>query len=695
MRRFSNPQQVIYEGLALIRHMGPRWIAKRVYQTTLHKSGTLKRRSPLEQWNSRPLADYLRNGISSEPVAYVRWRETGAGRFFFDELPQPDLLSSVSRRKAVVEAERLLMGQWTYFGVHPVKVGLPPDWYSNPLTGESAPADRHWADIPDFAFGDIKLVWEASRFTPVFVLVRAYAHTKDDRYAEAFWALVKDWAERNPPQCGPNWKCGQEAAFRVMAWCFGLYGFLASQQTTPERVAMLSRMIAVTAQRIEGNIGYALSQNNNHGISEAVGLFTVGTLFPEFHRAQSWRNKGRMLLESQATRQIYADGAYVQHSMNYHRVMLHDYLWALRLAERNGEPFSHQLYGQLLRSSEFLDNMTDANSGQTPNQGNNDGTLVLPLSDCDYRDFRPTLQALRYLCTRRRQFAEGLWDEMMVWLFGPESLDAPMAPTLRPSCQASHSGNYVLRGPESWAMIRCTEYRDRPAHADQLHFDLWWRGLNITLDSGTYLYNAAAPWNVAFSGTAAHNTVMIDGRDQMRRFSRFLWLDWARGSNVRHNSEGDSESWQGEHDGYQRLNVIHRRKIERYGDRWNVIDDILGHGNHKVSLRWLLPDLPVSTDAQCGLVRLETTQGPVIVTDTSSTAADFTLVRGGQRIAGKGSHSEDITRGWVSYTYADKEPALSLGLDVETSLPVRFETRFEFGMHDCDLHQPQMRIGEV
>lgn len=106
--------------------------------------------------------------------------------------------------------------------------------------------------------------------------------TGDERYPDAFWRLVEDWAVHNPPQLGPNWKCGQEAAFRLMAWCFGLYGFSQSPHTSPERVSQLGCMVAITAERIEGNIAYALSQNNNHGISEAAGLFTAGILFPNF-----------------------------------------------------------------------------------------------------------------------------------------------------------------------------------------------------------------------------------------------------------------------------------------------------------------------------------------------------------------------------------------------------------------------------
>ncbi len=112
--------------------------------------------------------------------------------------------------------------------------------------------------------------------------MRAYWRTGEERYAELFWQLIEDWRAQNPPQQGPHWKCGQETSLRVMAWCFGLYGFLDSQSTTAARVAMLAQMIALSGQRIAANLDYALSQRNNHGISEGMGLWTIGTLFPEF-----------------------------------------------------------------------------------------------------------------------------------------------------------------------------------------------------------------------------------------------------------------------------------------------------------------------------------------------------------------------------------------------------------------------------
>jgi len=687
--------QLISDGISLAQDMGPRWIASHVYQTARRKLPLMRRRLPLENWDRHPLADWLRAGIPADPLRYIQWRQTGAGKFFFDELPQPDLLSTRSRRQAISQADAVLSGKWLYFGTLSVDAGFPPNWFRNPLTGESAPADRHWANVPDFSFGDIKLIWEASRFSPVYVLVRAYALTHDERYAEAFWTLVEDWASHNPPQLGPNWKCGQEASFRIMAWCFGLHAFLSSPYTTPERVVALSTMIAVTAARIEAYIGYALSQNNNHGISEAMGLLTAGLLFPEFQRAESWRSLGKTLLDRQALMQIYADGAYIQHSTNYHRVMLHDFVWALRLAELNDSPFSRDVYAQLRRSAEFLDDITDDHNGGVPNYGNNDGALVLPLTDCDYSDFRPTLQAVYYLGARRRRFGAGPWDEALVWLFGTQSLNAPILARERHQPLTSTSGYSVLRGPESWAMIRCAVYQDRPAHADQLHLDLWWRGLNIALDSGTFLYNTDPPWDGAFLCTAAHNSVTVDGKDQMRRFSRFLWIDWARGSNLKHTRERDCEFWSGEHDGYKRLGIFHRRTIERHGDLWNIRDDILGNGQHRVRLHWLLLDFPAAVHDSVGTVQLKTPKGLVRIRAKCITQANFTLVRAGKIIAGNVAGPDEPARGWVSPTYANKQPALSFALEACDKLPITFETVFEFAQNEVDDRQPQEWVAEL
>jgi hypothetical protein len=284
---------------------------------------------------------------------------------------------------------------------------------------------------------------------------------------------------------------------------------------------------------------------------------------------------------------------------------------------------------------------------------------------------------------------------MPVWLFGEEWLNAPIpTATTMPTSFESSSGYYVLRGTESWAMVRCAEYRDRPAHSDQIHVDLWWRGLNIALDSGAYSYNAPPPWDNAFVTAAAHNTITVDGQDPMRRFSRFLWLDWAQASNVHYSPAKESDHWRGEHNGYRRLGVIHRRTIERRGDTWKIVDEVLGNGRHRVRLHWLFADFPSTIDADAGTLKLKTPRGSVTLSTTCTVATDFSLIRAGETIAGAASCS-DMARGWISRTYASKEPALSLALEADATLPVRFETRFEFAISGSDDLQSAGRFAGV
>lgn len=660
----------------LLRHFGPGWALYRLSRAFSQRTGLLAWRLPAQTWEARPLAIWLRPGVPSQPEAYVAWRQQQAGHLFIEASALEALPAMFDVRDLLAEVDAALAGRWRYFEHIKFDTGFPPDWHLNPLTGQRAPANRHWSQIGDFDHGDIKLIWEPSRFGMAYKLVRAYAATGNDRYPAAFWALVEDWREANPPHLGPNWKCGQEAAFRIMAWCFALYGFADSCHTTAQRVARLAAMIAAHADRIERNMGYARSQKNNHAISEGVGLWTVGLLFPEFKDAKRWQEKGRQVLEEEARRPIYPDGAYIQHSTNYHRLMLHDYLWAIRLGDLNGQPLSDELRERVSQAYEFLYQLQDAETGQVPNYGANDGALILPLNTCDYSDFHPVLNTVHYLYHGERLYPPGPWDEDLLWLFGPEALQASVKEKPQYSLSADDGGYYTLRSRRSWAMLRCAAYRDRPSHADQLHFDLWWRGINIACDAGTYLYNGEPPWDNGLVSTNVHNTVTVDGQDQMIRAGRFLWINWARGR-VRQREYSQSnvlEYWEGEHDGYQRLPkpITHQRGIAHLSDdAWLVVDDLIGEGEHIFLLHWLLPDFPYRFEENTCRLILTTEHGSfsIQVMTRPETMPTLSLVR-----------ADPVTiRGWRSRYYGKREPALSLALEMRSTALARFVTLFASG----------------
>jgi asparagine synthase (glutamine-hydrolysing) len=633
---------------SLYQSLGARWLMFRVGYALRMRTGFIRKQMPAYDWKDRPLKTWVKKKIPSTPEKYVQWRKQNSPAFFFKEVKFPDSIPW-NPKHVVNEAERLLRGELKYFAHEFIQTGFPPDWHKDPVSGKKLDSQKHWSEISDDGNVDIKFIWEASRFGMVYPLVRAYASTRDEKYVEAFWKLIQSWAEANPPNTGPNWMDGQEAALRLMAWMFGFYAFIDSPSSNPERIAQFTVMVAAHAERIYKNIDYAISTSSNHTISEAFGLWLVGLLFPELKDSEKYFALGRKLLDQEVAAQIFPDGSYSMHSLNYHRFILQIYLCAMRLGELNRFPFSESLKQRVRRSVDYLYQLIDPETGQMPVYGSNDGALVLPLNNCDFTDYRPVLQLGSYLTKRTRLFESGAWDEPLYWLYGPQALQAKVESSPQTSQSYADGGISVLRGSQSKAVIRCTDFRSRPSHADQLHVDLWWRGNNIACDAGTYLYSGEGVWRNGLAHTAVHNTVTVDHKDQMKMVSRFTWTNWSRGKILKHGEN----LWQGEHNGYKP--VTHKRTVMALdGDRWLVVDRLQDTQPHHYALHWLLNDFPYEQQENLILLSLDSMKYKVQVGLVEGKSV-FSVVRGDPK----------STRGWRSRYYGDKEPAISAMLETD------------------------------
>src|SRR5262249_33801097 len=60
-------------------------------------------------------------------------------------------------------------------------------------------------------------------------------------------------------------------------------------------------------------------------------------------------------------------------------------------------------------------------------------------------------------------------------------------------------------------------------HADALSITLSVGGVQILVDPGTFIEHGDSPWRDYFRGTAAHNTIRVDGRDQSEPGGDSLW----------------------------------------------------------------------------------------------------------------------------------------------------------------------------
>ena len=575
---------------------------------------------------------------------------------------------------------------------------------------------EHWTsyllDPGKLGTDDIKFIWEPARFTWVYTLARAYHLSEDEVYTETFWREFEAFADINLTNLGPNWISGQEVAFRLIAFTFAYQVFSSSVTSTPDRIERLSLAIADHAARIPATLIYARAQNNNHLISEAAGLITAGLCLPEHPKARKWRDLGRHWFNHALQTQITNDGTYVQHSTNYHRLMLQIALWVYTLEDS----FPAETHHKIAAATSWLLDLVDPDTGRVPNLGHNDGAYFQPLASCSFHDYRPVLQAAAITFLGEQPFPTGPWDELSLWLGlsiqeqieGEQGQSQVRLNTYPDSQTVIHS-----YGNLSWASCRVTNYQSRPAHADQLHLDLWWKGLNVAQDAGTFSYNAPSPWDNSLVHTAIHNTVTINDRDQMTHAGRFLWLDWAQAQITHH--ETDPEAAYGrlvaQHNGYHKLGVIHQRAVSTHSSGSWIIEDHLfpsqnqrfrtrqtldkdqdqsGERKHyHARLHWLMPDWSweldrVDEELQT-IMRLRSPNGWIVLNIGIESATYghgekktpmVQLTRAGESLIG----SDPIlpNSGWVSPTYGYKIPALSLAITVETPLPLNFKSQWEF-----------------
>ena len=391
-----------------------------------------------------------------------------------------------------------------------------------------------------------------------------------------------------------------------------------------------------------------------------------------------WLNQG---LHSQ----IDPYGEYGQHSTNYHRLMLQVVLWvnALMHAQESIRFWPHQTMEAIVRSIHWLLAILDFDTGRVPNLGANDGAYIFPLTIYPFADYRPVLNAAARVFLEY-DLPHGRWDEMGLWFGIP--LEHKRYVNL-----PRYLGDQ-LYGKDSWAYLRAAQFNNRPSHADQLHVDLWWHGLNVAQDAGTYLYNADPPWDNGLTSALVHNTVTVNHRDQFTRAGRFLYLDWFNAF-LHGNLAVDPtvlQRLQGRHWGYWRQGVRHERTVTAYADgHWQVLDELLplrlpwAKRPIIFRLQWLLPDWEWQTGSgETGFeLRMKTPHGWMTLSLSDRKNIDHdesgvTIVRAGKLVFGSGP--VDPIRGWVSPTYAVKIPALSLAMETRPVNDVQFNSEFTF-----------------
>jgi uncharacterized heparinase superfamily protein len=507
-----------------------------------------------------------------------------------------------AEQSLIERARRITEGRFDLLGFSDLSFGKDVDWHLEPVSGKRAPLS-HWSRIDYLSAevaGDKKITWELNRHQYFATLGRAYWLTRDECYAETFVKQLSSWMIANPPKLGINWASSLEVSFRAISWLWALYFFRDSERLKPDFFLRVLKFLYLHARHLETYLSTYFSPNT-HLTGEALGLFYLGTLLPEFRLAGRWRERGRRILLEELDRHVLSDGVYFEQSSYYHRYTADFYTHLLVLSRANGGAAAPELEEKLRALLNHLMYITRPD-GTTPFFGDDDGgRLVMLDEEREASDFRAALStgAALFSCPDYKYVAGSLAEETL-WLLGAEGVEAfdrlEAAPPAKESQAFPAGGYYVMRdgwkSDSNYLLVDCGPHGGLNcghAHSDALAFDLAARGRTILVDPGTYTYTGSSEMRDLFRSTAAHNTLTIDDESQSLPGGAFDWKTTARASARRWTSRPRFDFFEGAHDGYERLKdgATHARSILFIkGDYWVVRDRVETPGAHECKLHF-------------------------------------------------------------------------------------------------------------
>ncbi|MFQ5649565.1 MAG: alginate lyase family protein [bacterium] len=508
-------------------------------------------------------------------------------------------------------------------------------WRQNPTR------DREWL----LALNRMDWIWSVAV---------AYKFTGDPKYATAFDEIMRSWFRQNPM---PRWKNEKDNVWRLIessarmtdGWIEAFFIFYNCDQVSDE---VKWRMLASFHDHAQF-LAHFRSPRRNHLLQETYGLLAVGAAFPEFKMADKWIEIARLRLDRAMHEDVYPDGGYTEGSTYYHRFAIRILQEITDFSTAYGVQISDYFYAQLEKMYSFLMH-TARPDGVMPQM--NDGFHA---------------KNLRLLFDTPAEFFSRQDFEFFASA-GQRGRAADATSVAYP-----YSGVYVMRSdwsPEArYLLVDAGPFGSSHGHEDKLSFEVFAFGEPFIVDSGTYTY-VHNKWRRFFTSSFAHNTIVVDGRSQIRFPSAEHWVNappetlgnkWIS-TELFDYLEARYEEGYGSVKEDILGGIVHtRRWLFVKPDYWILWDVITGTGEHELEQFFhFWHEVEVELE-DAGKVRAVSRKGPILLLESFGPKLDEVTVFKGD---------EEPVQGWVSPEYGVKMAAPAVKYKRAGELPLAFVT---------------------
>ena len=538
-------------------------------------------------------------------------------------------LSNLNRDSLLQRANTILDNDLFADGIKPKMMPTGTiDWLSHPT------ADQQW-------------LWRLNRHQWWVVWALAYQQTRDERFVRAFVHQMTDWVTQNPliPQKNEKstpWRLMETGLRLRISWVTAFNLFYDAPSFTGAAKLLMLRAIYDHAQLL-----YQFKTNRNHLLRESNGLAFISAYFPEFAEAEVWLEAALTRIDRELLEQINEDGSQIEASTGYQWLVVDEFEKAYELLQAHQLALPHHHLGNWLEKMVRVLAYVIRPDGTFPEI--NDGFILWPQARIAWLGWLLKGDDLVYIGTG------GIDGEMP----SVKSRDFPDAGLFVMRSDWTREARYLLfdAGP----------YGGPHGHEDKLSLEVCAFGQPFIVDSGSYTYNKADPYRLYFVGSQGHNTILVDGLSQVRRWNRAnLHPKTCRGNYATWVSrpafdyvEADYDEGYGSFSLQQPANanlisdVKHTRKILFVKpDYWLIVDELQADKSHNYQLLFhTSPNMQVATANDNRVILAPQTGRPgLLIIPANSDAASVTCMRG----------SEDPIQGWISLEHRHKAPATTI-----------------------------------
>lgn len=467
--------------------------------------------------------------------------------------------------------------------------------------------DINWGSRP---VPDNEWVWQLNRMYFWNAMGRAYWHSADEKYAQAWCEQLIDWVKKNPNDAehAYAWR-SIETGIRGNSWSELYQRFIGSPSFTPE--VLIHFLISLHDHATFLMTKY--TTNSNWALMEAEGMAFIAILFPEFKESLAWREEAFRRFNIEIDKQVYPDGHQRELAMGYHIGCIDWFMKTYELAKMNRleNIFSPTYIAKIEKMCEVPMKLLHPN-----------GTVV---QFGDAWTGKPGQYNKKFMNWSKLFNREDFLYMATDGAKGKAPVETAFA--------LPESGLYSLRS--SWKSdaiflaLKCGKDGGAHSQPDNGTFGLYAGGKILMPDAGSYIYSGDPTGRAWFRQTRVHQTLSLNDRNSAYAPSLLMW-----------KSDNDLDLLIVENKSYEDL--THRRSVLFIEKRYFVIiDEAYGSASGDIGLHFQLAPGEPTVDKD-------------IFSIQTNYQEEWNLFLQTNNSVGKMELQEE--EGWVSHQYTVKEP---------------------------------------